>query len=267
MASSTNNNSNQYSLHNIDYFKKTLDISIQEIVSKYSELVNDYLKIILENSTGKNKSYKIFIITRGLDTITNVFTSILYYTKNLEITYFHTQKSFYFYVEFIGQISNDQNTFLQLNSRDATMYVYKKTLFEINPDYRKKMETQSKEENELFALLNDYIKIYQMICTKLVQNDAFWTTTDKTDYLNQYEQIGKKIANVKAEKENLNQLQLFVHKLNIKSKELNHFLDCILYFMKHVTKKKFNKNKIYLDEFEHYLNEPTPKFIHWLFNE
>lgn len=168
MASSTNNNNNQYSLHNIDYFKKTLDISIQEIVTKYSELLLDYLKIMFENSTGKNKSCKIFIIMRGLETITNVFISILYYTKNVDITYFHTQKSFYFYVEFIDQISNDQNTFLQLNSRDATMYVYKKTLFEVNNEYRKSMESQSKEENELFTLLNEYIQLFKMIDRKSV---------------------------------------------------------------------------------------------------
>tara|TARA_B100000575_G_C22940673_1_gene544509 strand:- start:212 stop:778 length:567 start_codon:yes stop_codon:yes gene_type:complete len=40
-------------------------------------------------------------------------------------------------VEFIGQIGADGHTYLQLNSKDATLFVYKKTLFDINNEFRK----------------------------------------------------------------------------------------------------------------------------------
>ena len=101
-------------------------------MAKYSELLIEYTKFIVENIQIKNKSYSKFIIIRGLDTITNVFTTILYYTKNLDLTFFHCQKSYYFYVEFISQISEAEKLFLQLSSRDASTYVYKKTLFDLN---------------------------------------------------------------------------------------------------------------------------------------
>jgi hypothetical protein len=91
----------------------------------------EYLKYVLENHKIKNACYKKFILIRGLETINHVFYFILYYTNNLEITYFHSQKAIYFYVEFIQQTSTEENSFLQLNSRDAIMYVYKKTIFEI----------------------------------------------------------------------------------------------------------------------------------------
>ena len=126
-----------YSLHNNENFKKELEPEISDITKKLSELFIDYFKFIIENIKFKKSNFSRFIITRGLDTIINVFNHILFYTKNLDVTYFHCQKAFYFYVEFIGQISEDEKMFLQLSSRDATTYVYKKTIFEINNETKK----------------------------------------------------------------------------------------------------------------------------------
>ena len=99
------NPENTYSLHNVDNFNKTLDISLNDITNKYTELVVEYLKFIYENIKVQNLTYSKFIVIRGLETITNVFNIILYYTKNIDITYFQCQKSFYYYIEFIGQIT------------------------------------------------------------------------------------------------------------------------------------------------------------------
>ena len=129
-------------------------------MNKFIELVIEYLKFIYENIKIQNLSYSKFIVIRGLETITNVFSITLYYTKNIDLTYFQCQKSFYYYIEFIGQISEEQHTFLQLNSRDAITYVYKKTFFEINNDVRKNMLPPTKENMKKFDLTNEYIKIY-----------------------------------------------------------------------------------------------------------
>ena len=82
-----------------------------------------------------NPNYLKFIVIRGIETLTHVFNTILHYTKNLEITYLHSQKAYYYYIEFISQISEDQNIFLQLSSNDAIMYVYKKTIYNINKKF------------------------------------------------------------------------------------------------------------------------------------
>lgn len=121
-----------YSLHNNENYKKELEPEISDVVIKISELFIDYFKFITENIKLKKTNFSRFIVTRGLDTIINVFNHILLYTKNLDVTYFHCQKAFYLYVEFVGQISEDEKMFLQLSSRDASTYVYKKTIFEIN---------------------------------------------------------------------------------------------------------------------------------------
>ena len=132
---------NNYSLQNVENYKNETIFDTNEAIQKYSELIIEYFKFVMENIKIKSSNFSKFIIIRGLDTITNVFLHILYFTKNVDLTYFHSQKSYYFYVEFVSQISDDEKMFLQLTSRDATTYVYKKTIFEINNEFKKINET------------------------------------------------------------------------------------------------------------------------------
>ena len=78
-----------YSLHNSENFKKELECEIYDVVNKLSDLLIEYFKCIKENIKLKKSNFSRFIITRGLDTIINVFNHILLYTKNLDATYFH----------------------------------------------------------------------------------------------------------------------------------------------------------------------------------
>jgi len=166
MSTTPINTETNYSLYNTDNFKTSLDVTTCFILNKYKDYVFDFFNIILDNIKVKNNSYYKFIITRGLETITNVFTTILYYTKNIELTSFHCQKALYFYVEFVSQISEEQNMFLQLSSRDATIYVYKKTIYEINNEYKKNMlVTDEKTVNE-FNVITESIKIQKNIYLK-----------------------------------------------------------------------------------------------------
>lgn len=143
-------------------FNKELNRPIAEIVEKYIALIGEYYAFIRENPNIIHKKQYPYLLARGLDTITHVFTIILFYTKNLEITYYHSQKSFYFYVEFIEQILDAQNAFLHLDSRDASIFVYKKTIYEINPDLRTDVEN-TPEIDAQFQIINAYIQIYKQV--------------------------------------------------------------------------------------------------------
>lgn len=158
---------NNYSLHNSENYKNILDCDVSEVIRKYSMIIVEYFKFIIENIKIKNTGLTKFIITRGLDTITHVFLHILSATKNINLTYFHCQKSFYFYVEFVGQISEDDKVFLQLTSRDATTYVYKKTIFELNNAYKKTVEDDSAFRDKL-ETTHTYIKLYQTYLLKII---------------------------------------------------------------------------------------------------
>ena len=152
-----------YSFDNLDNYNENLNNTLNEIIKKYCEIIYEFLKFIFKKIKIKNNYYCQFIILRGIDTVTNVFNTLLYYTKNLELTYYHCQKSYYYYVEFIEQISDEQHIFLQLSSRDASTYVYKKNIFELNLDIKKNMEPIKKELKNKFELLNEYTFIFKYI--------------------------------------------------------------------------------------------------------
>jgi hypothetical protein len=105
-----------YLLNNHDNYKKNIDSSFGEVVDKYMLLLIEYIQFIMEymHNSGimKNSAFNKFIVQKGIDTITHVFTLLLYYSRNLELSYYHSQKAFYLYVEFISQVSNEQNSFL-----------------------------------------------------------------------------------------------------------------------------------------------------------
>ena len=186
-----------YSLHNSENYVQSLTHSSSEILNKYRLLVIEYLLFINEtiNSCKTNDNCK-FIILRGLTTISYVFIFILHSSRNLNMAYYHSQKAFYYYTEFIGQITGDQNVFLQLTSRDAIMFVYKKTIFEIHNDYKKTniFLSDLTNENEKMEFLDAYVQIIKNLVTHSIhlvdfknikQNDVSYKTTivDKIDHI------------------------------------------------------------------------------------
>ena len=266
------NNHEPFSLKNNDLFKNILDVPLSTILDKYSSLVNEYFKFIFENIPIKNIFYTRFIIFRGLETITNVFNHILYYTKNIDLAYFHSQRSFYFYIEFIGQISNIQNTFLQLTSRDAVIYVYKKTIFEISHEYQKKVTFPTVEENDKYKIFDKYVKIYKSISSMMINDDVFLLDENKNRYLSELDHLNQKINLQNFNQEELNHILLFIQKLvncngaNDVTISIEYFLQILLLLLKKIKKKPILKEKLYSDNFEIYLKESSSKLIEWITN-
>jgi hypothetical protein len=258
------NKDNNFSLQNLDNYRKKIDNTTSEITEKYYMLIAEYFKFITENIKVKNSNFAKFIITRGLDTITNVFNSIFYYTKNIDLTYFHCQKSFYFYVEFVGQISEDEKMFLQLSSRDATLYVYKKTIFEINNECKNTNES-SKLINEQIAIINSYINIYKTMVYKIIQSDR--NNINNNLYIETFEKICKKINKTNLNNENVVLLNDIMDKFYfIIDDDIDYFFDILQEFTKKMKLshlKKYEK-KMSLEELSIKLNETPEKFISWL---
>lgn len=259
MKSLINNN---YSLYHIENFNKKLDDKTITILNNYFKILMEYLQYIFENIKIKNVNYYKFIVIRGIETINNVFNYILFYTQNLEITIFHIQKSFYFYVEFIQQTSSEQNVFLELSSRDSTMYVYRKTIFELNNEFRKNYVSTNKDTNEKLKLINEYIDILKSIIYNIFCKNEFYSkdksntsTNDVNDitninnYLNIYQEIGYKFISINLNQEQLKFINLFIEKINSNKISLNKFLEIIKLLLKKIMKSPqftiTNKNKLY----------------------
>jgi len=182
---STSKENPQYILLNVDNYKKTIQNTSQEILNKFTDIIIDYMKIMSEKITMKKKSYYLFIFERGIETLIHVFSMIFFYTKNLDLTYYHTQKAFYFYIEFIEQISDDNITFLQLSSRDAVLFVYKKTIYDINNEYKKNIGKLTSEEDEILEISKLYMQTYKKIMHYLLHHVDF-LYENKKEIINAY---------------------------------------------------------------------------------
>jgi uncharacterized protein YyaL (SSP411 family) len=120
-----------HSLHNADNYKTVCSEAREAVFFKVKRLLKEYLEFTSERKVAK---YEVL----GMDTVCHVFHVIFLYSLNADLAFYHGQKAIYFYVEFIEQISDDSHTFLQLNQRDAALFVYKKTIFDIPNDRRNK---------------------------------------------------------------------------------------------------------------------------------
>ena len=248
----------KYSLQNSDNFNKELDCELGDAVEKLSQLFIDYFKFISENIKLKNSKY---IVMRGLDTIVNVFNHILLYTKNLDATYFHCQKAFYLYVEFVGQISDEEKIFLQLSSKDATSYVYKKTIYEIDNEIRKSTKEISDYTKIKLDIINSYIELYKILLFHLINNDF-----NNVEYVIRLSELYKKFNKLN-DKTLISKINAICYKLYYSLNDVGKFYNILDLILKKIAKTPefLNKStdKFLSEEFMDKLNETPDKFVSW----
>ena len=152
---------------------KHLNLQKQKhMYSRYVELINEYMLYVVENMIIQDDTYLLFLIRRGVETIMHCFKFLLMYTKNLELTIYQCKKALYYYIEFIGQISDVSlhHSYLQLNSKDATLFVYKKTIYDINNVYRKNF-TLEDEDQQFLNSISNIIMLFNATLFHLLQKE------------------------------------------------------------------------------------------------
>jgi hypothetical protein len=123
---------NDFSLKDGSNYLKTWDLSLDVVKNNYKHLVSEYFMFVMSNQEQiviRDVAIFRFIVVRGLQTITHIFKTMLLHTNNIDASLFHSQRGICLYVEFITQLTQNQNAFIKLTSRDAIHYVYKKTIF------------------------------------------------------------------------------------------------------------------------------------------
>lgn len=256
-------NDSIYSLHNIDNFYPSLEINITGLMHKYSDVIVNYFHYIHKNISSKNKVLNKFIITRGLDTITHVFLYLLHYTNNSTIALYYCEKASYFYVEFVTQISTDETSFLQLSSRDASNYVYKKTIFEMKP-IKPFPESYTEESADKMNLIDLYINGYKLFFYKIINSELAYNI-----HILEVSDLITKINVTPLDKENLGILTHIIDVFYNKIKCIDKFLEIIKQIVKKATSNSqvllITQQNIQCNEFDEQLTSlPQDKFIKWL---
>ena len=160
-------------ISNTDNYNQDFEFSdTKTYVGRYIELINEYILYVVENMIIQDDAYLLFLIQRGVETIMHCFKFLLMYTKNLELTIYQCKKALYYYIEFIGQISDVSlhHSYLQLNSKDATLFVYKKTIYDINNIYRKNF-IQSNNDKQFLNSISNIIVLFNATLFHLLQKE------------------------------------------------------------------------------------------------
>ena len=170
-------------LYNVENYNAIIHNTSQDILTKISVIIIEYMRLISEKINIKNKQHYIFIFERGIETLIHIFSMIYYYTKNLDLTFYHSQKAYYFYIEFIEQISDDNITFLKLSSKDAVMFVYKKTIFDLNNERKKTLPLLTVDENAIISYTDAHMCIYKKFVSYILNHRDF-IYENKLEYIN-----------------------------------------------------------------------------------
>ena len=133
-----------------------------------------------------------------------------------------------------------------MSSRDAATYVYRKTIFELNNEYRKNINAPSKETINKIDLLNVYIEIYKLLASKLVNpiknydenNSAEIKKDDKNNLIinDNLIKINSKLRVFTFNLNELKNLNLLIEILDTKIEDENRFLEILINYLKKIYK-------------------------------
>lgn len=254
-----------------NYLKKIENVDL--LTFEYVKILHEYLMHVTKSIEIKEKNHYRYILLRGYDLLKSVFFFLNFYTKNKELTCHHLRKSYLYYTEFIGQIGEDSNSYLQLNSKDACLFVYKKTIHEINEDFRKKYTLKYDEVNKHEELKGKILLINRI--------ESFFIKKNLEKFLNKDFEIVKNIRvsiikileeinNLDNVEENISKINLFLDfiEFNFDNIDIEYVNDLVIYFIKKLNKVNISKEKlkkINLNMMDHLLVISAQRFINKLF--
>ena len=155
-------------------YNDSLDINKENVyINKYIDIIHQYLLYCGENVFIQDPQYHLYILVKGIECISNVYNMLFLYTRNFNLVYYHCQKAFCYYVEFIGQIGNENHSYLKLTAKDAILFVYRKTIFQIDNDYKREYVTTDTERDFFHNTCNVCKEINKIIEIQLsnLEND------------------------------------------------------------------------------------------------
>ena len=259
-------------LNILSNYLSSYDNGTEDIINEYAGIINEYINNVIDSFMVNNNEYYNFLIIRGLETLKHCFKVLYLYSKNLKLTVSNCKKALCYYVEFIGQIGEDGNSYLQLTSKDAALFVYKKILFDIDLDYCKKFELT---ENEI-----DFTNIVSTLLD--IYNDIMINYIYKENYGNNKEDRKKILLTIlKKEKliiskindldiESLKTILYFTNSVGKFIDKRDTYIDICILFVKRFNTKKIPKETIEKKLFRYDIDinsySNNIKFIIYIFN-
>tara|TARA_B100001093_G_C26858987_1_gene1028952 strand:- start:7247 stop:8074 length:828 start_codon:yes stop_codon:yes gene_type:complete len=272
------NNKKSINLLNVENYNKELDKELYyKGLSLYISIGNQCIKYLLKNLKTTNKEYIIFIIERGIKTITHVYNFLIMYTKNINLLEHHLEKAYLYYVEFVSQIGEESNTYIKLNSKDATLFVYKKTIYDINNDYRHKFKLVNTDViflNKMNSFMEIYNNILINITNLIIKENKIEIIADEYKKRNKdFEKIIKNTYSLFSKYDYMNLKHLIndmIYELLNKNVKIDKFMKILILLTNKYKKKELDYNKVkrklHSDTNENITYMTPLKYVNWLYN-
>ena len=137
--------------------------NIIEILTKYLLTINNFNKFFFTNITlYKNNKLLENLYIKGIILINNIFNISLLYLDSLVDIYNLCEKGYIYFIEFINQINitnSSENNSFELTLKDAIIFSYKKTIFNIettiNTDISEFNNFKHNIINEIIIIINN----------------------------------------------------------------------------------------------------------------
>ena len=199
----------------------------KNIFTKYVNVINNYL-MLFSNSTKflKGDRDNIYLLIKGIDTITHVFKISLWNNQSIEMVLENAQNSIYFYTQFIEQMEENILFDLNLTSNNASIFVYKKTILMLNFETKMQNDTNKNILKNIEILIQIYKNIFEIliethkndintVINKItsIANDLCDHTANATD--SDHNNIFENETEYKKE---LNNISLFINHLRLNKK-------------------------------------------------
>lgn len=240
-----------------------------EYIQNYIELTNQYILYCVEKINKSNIKRFDIILEKGLHINLHVFTIALTHTKNIETTISMTQNGFFNYLEFIDQTSNNTvNNVLNLTSKDAQMYVYKKTIFELDQNIRKNNVITPQEElylSEIFEVCKLYNLIWLDINSILLKNKTNINEQMYVNIISKNQKLMSFIFKKVKDQSNLKYILLFVYnliKFQLKSNvKIDNIYENLYKIIEVIIQKKYSLDKFTIENINSLLYKDRFKFL------
>jgi len=240
------------------------------IIDKYNIIIKEFFDLILNSESMNELKYPITSLYIGINSIHRVFEYVLLKTKSIEKAYYYSQRTYYYYLEYMEQIHRS-NLSQSLNHMDAILFVYKKTIFDLY-DGNEQNDTSNKitnimtlnntvliiDENEWREL---FTKISKIINTIFDWNNIELNFYQRKDICDNY--LGKFLLRGQNIDLTISYLEIIQEKIQFDYKQYEYLLKELLKICEIYEKSKkqrtgfdseSDKNEYFLMKF--YIEEP-----------
>lgn len=131
------------------YYKSLQESQINKYIEKYIFIVSEFVEFLINDRYKHKEGYQNYVLVKGLESLLHIYMMIMMYTCNIDMACLNMNKAYYYYIEFIEQIHKDDNYFLRFNLRDAILFIYKKTIYELIPTYVNDFKVSDKNNSIL----------------------------------------------------------------------------------------------------------------------